>query len=549
VAQSAINSTDVGGAEPYWAEYGYDALGNRVSLVDHGVSGSPSTVTTTYQHGHGGASAHQVTSVMSSAEGSPLSEVAFEYDDAGNRVAATSGAETNSYAWDVEGELVADDDYEYVYDASGSRVVRSGADGLTVYLPGGQEITIEGTTVSATRYYSFAGSTVAVRSGKGLGGVTSLVSDRDGSVVAAVPNTVWTATSVERVYADPFGGVRGASDAGVPGDRRFLGGTLDAASGLTLLGARYYDAALGRFISVDPLLNLGVPGHFNAYSYAYGNPMTFSDPSGLEPAGEKIGLGKNGGGGAGKKPPSTSWAALAACSDFWCQQGWHFSTGWRAVLGVGKGLGELLWTASTVKVVVEDVIPMISDWDGYWARKNEQLQADVDFWSGPDPVGELGNSLWNSVVDAWQNDPGMLVGEGVAAVGSAAIPGGLAIKGLSAANKVGNAARAASTGGALGGFEQGAAKVPTAWGQPVPNRNAGGIRWTDPQNQGNGVRIDHGVPGSPFPSQQVDHVVVRSAGNILGPDGSAISGALRNNPQAHIPLVDWLEWTTWNSPK
>jgi RHS repeat-associated protein len=452
VAQSAITSTDVGGAEPYWAEYGYDALGNRVSLVERAVGGSPSTVTTTYQHGAGGASPHQVTSVMSSVEGSPLSDVAFEYDDAGNRVAATSGAETHSYAWDVEGELVADGDYEYVYDASGSRIVRSGADGVTVYLPGGQEITIEGTAVSATRYYSFAGSTVAVRSGKGLGGVTSLVSDRDGSVVAAVPNTVWTTSSVERVYADPFGGIRGGSDAGVPGDRRFLGATLDADSGLTLLGARYYDAALGRFISVDPLLNLGVPSHFNAYSYAYGNPMTFSDPTGMEPAGEKIGLGKNSGGGGGKKPPSTSWAALAACSDFWCQQGWHFSTSVRSAIGVVKGLGGLVWEASTVKVVVEDVIPMISDWDGYWARYNEQLQADVDFWSGPDPVGELGNAIWSSLSGAWQNDPGMLIGEGVAFGGTAVIPGVLPIKVVSAANKVGNAvttaARACSFTGA-----------------------------------------------------------------------------------------------------
>jgi RHS repeat-associated protein len=412
--------------------------------------GSPSTVTTTYQHGTGGASPHQVTSVMSSAEGSPLADVAFEYDDAGNRVTATSGAETNSYDWDVEGELVADDDYEYVYDASGSRIVRSGADGLTVYLPGGQEITIEGATVSATRYYSFAGSTVAVRSGKGLGGVTSLVSDRDGSVVAAVPNTVWTSTSVERVYPDPFGGIRGGSDAGVPGDRRFLGATLDADSGLTLLGARYYDAALGRFISVDPLLDLGVPGHFNAYSYAYNNPMTFSDPSGMEPAGEKIGLGKKPG-TAGTPPPSTSWAALAACSDFWCQQGWHWSTSTQVLGGLAENIGQLVWSTVAPPGAVEGItnlVDMISDWDGFWARQEEERQAQLDFWSGPDPWGEAWNSFWAPIANDWVNNPGHALGGTIATVGTFAVPGGGLIKGASVAAKGAKAATVAAHAGA-----------------------------------------------------------------------------------------------------
>ena len=37
-------------------------------------------------------------------------------------------------------------------------------------------------------------------------------------------------------------------------------------------------------------------------------------------------------------------------------------------------------------------------------------------------------------------------------------------------------------------------------------------------------------------------------GRILGPDGKPIVGSLRDNPQAHIPLSDWLQWNTWNTP-
>ena len=105
---------------------------------------------------------------------------------------------------------------------------------------------------------------------------------------------------------------------------------------------------------------------------------------------------------------------------------------------------------------------------------------------------------------------------------------------------------AAETG--LGPLEQGAAKVPSEWGPGAANSKGVGTRWTDPANQGNGVRIDQGSPSSGFPSQQVDHVVVRSGGNILGPDGKPIVGSLSENPQAHIPLSDWLNWSSWNAP-
>jgi len=52
----------------------------------------------------------------------------------------------------------------------------------------------------------------------------------------------------------------------------------DAESGLMLLGYRYYDASIGRFITRDPA-RYGD----NWYAYCGKNPLVMTDPSGLDP--------------------------------------------------------------------------------------------------------------------------------------------------------------------------------------------------------------------------------------------------------------------------
>jgi hypothetical protein len=51
------------------------------------------------------------------------------------------------------------------------------------------------------------------------------------------------------------------------------------------MGARTYNPALGRFMSVDPLFE-AFPGQ-SAYSYAFNSPLSWSDPSGMAPEKEK----------------------------------------------------------------------------------------------------------------------------------------------------------------------------------------------------------------------------------------------------------------------
>jgi len=82
-----------------------------------------------------------------------------------------------------------------------------------------------------------------------------------------------------------------------PDDKRFLGKPVDTPTGLTHIGAREYDPGLGRFLSVDPLMDLSNGQTLNGYAYSANNPTTFSDPTGLEL--EQFGGGGFSGGGSG----------------------------------------------------------------------------------------------------------------------------------------------------------------------------------------------------------------------------------------------------------
>src|SRR5262249_34532879 len=65
-----------------------------------------------------------------------------------------------------------------------------------------------------------------------------------------------------------------------PGDRGFVGGTADSATGLTNLGLREYNPTTASFISPDPLISAYDPQDLNSYAYSADDPSTNSDPSG-----------------------------------------------------------------------------------------------------------------------------------------------------------------------------------------------------------------------------------------------------------------------------
>ena len=77
----------------------------------------------------------------------------------------------------------------------------------------------------------------------------------------------------------PFGETR--TDGNLDTDHLFTGQILDESSGLAFYNARYYDPAIGRFITPDSIVPNPLNGQdYNRYTYVRNNPIKYNDPTG-----------------------------------------------------------------------------------------------------------------------------------------------------------------------------------------------------------------------------------------------------------------------------
>ncbi|MGW0703226.1 polymorphic toxin-type HINT domain-containing protein [Streptomyces sp. NPDC002867] len=285
--QAAPGANPLGGPAPYWKSYVTDAIGNRTSETVHDTGLNPvQNITRTYTYGGAGAlgdGPHQVTKVVENTPtGDRLST--YEYDATGNTTKRTIGGDAQVLEWTDTGKLAKAKEADgsettYLYDSGGNRVQRKDPTGTTVYLPGMElKLSADGTKKEATRYYSHAGQTVAVRMNDNK--VSFIASDHHGTGELAIDAAIG---AVSQRRFDPYGVERGEATGSWPGEKGYVGGTIDKSTGLTRLGAREYDAVIGKFISVDPLIDYTQPQQINGYSYANNTPVTLADPSGEMP--------------------------------------------------------------------------------------------------------------------------------------------------------------------------------------------------------------------------------------------------------------------------
>ncbi|WP_052681815.1 polymorphic toxin-type HINT domain-containing protein [Saccharothrix sp. ST-888] len=293
----------VGGPAPYWQTYGYDATGNRKSLVQHDVTGDtgkdvttsqafgsgPNTSTSAPNTGGGTGGPHALlTSSVKSAAGTKVTS--YQYDVAGNTTGITDTAGTTTLTWNGEDKLDSlaksgqSQSTSYLYDVDGSQLIRRDPGKTTLNL-GSDELTLDTSSgsMSDVRYYPSPGGLTITRVTAATGGGKLVYQASDPHGTNSVQIDTDAAETPTRRPTDPFGNPRGTQpDASTwAGDKGFVGGTKDDATGLTNLGAREYDPAHGRFINPDPLLAEFDPQQWNGYAYSDNSPVDKTDPSGL----------------------------------------------------------------------------------------------------------------------------------------------------------------------------------------------------------------------------------------------------------------------------
>ncbi|WP_316359645.1 RHS repeat-associated core domain-containing protein [Candidatus Neptunichlamydia sp. REUL1] len=205
----------------------------------------------------------------------------YEYDSVGNLVQKNSPGKKVFYSYDPAGKLVSYDDgasqVEFEYDGLGHRVSKTVNGEKTHFINDPisplSRVLVEITPDGETKKYSYGLSRAAQKTEEGS---SYFLYSHPGKSVSHLVNHDGTVTELEY---DPFGVPHSGTSQVSYG---FNGEERDEETGLIYLRHRYYDPAIGRFISPDSFLgNLKKTQTLNPYAFALNNPLTYIDPDGL----------------------------------------------------------------------------------------------------------------------------------------------------------------------------------------------------------------------------------------------------------------------------
>jgi RHS repeat-associated protein len=281
--------------------YAVDGIGNRIAKTD-----LPANITSTYTYDP----LYQLAQVVRSGQTTET----YSHDPAGNRLSDVTGA---TYSYNASNYLVSAGGTTFGYDANGSVLSKVDSSGTTGYswdyenrlasltLPGGAVVSfrydpmgrrISKTLGSNVRVYVYDGEDIIEEvDGSGLviarythgldvdeplasvenGANYYFAADGLGSITSATDSTGSVLTSFGY---DAFGKLQ-VTGPNLVSPFRFTGRDFDSETGSYFYRARYYDPAMGRFLSEDPIQ---FAGGDNFYSYVHNSPTNLYDPTGLK---------------------------------------------------------------------------------------------------------------------------------------------------------------------------------------------------------------------------------------------------------------------------
>jgi RHS repeat-associated protein len=211
----------------------------------------------------------------------PQTRTKYGYDNNGNAASKTDSTGTTNYSWDFENRLnsvilpASGGTVSFKYDPFGRRIYKSSSTATSVYAYDGDNLIEETNAAGAVvaRYSQglnideplamLRSSATSFYHADGLGSVISLSN---------------AAGAVAQTYTFDSFGKQTASTGSLTNPFQYTGRESDLETGLYYYRARYYDPAIGRFQSEDPVRS---PIRTNRYRYVSNNSPNRIDSSGM----------------------------------------------------------------------------------------------------------------------------------------------------------------------------------------------------------------------------------------------------------------------------
>lgn len=271
------------GSEEYETVYSYnDADGNYTALLQEEVKTIEGDSDTTAN----GLASSPLDLTSAASEDSGVETTVYIYDANGNQITKKTDDKTETYTYDGLNQLIGFTDGEtvasYAYNVDGLRIKKT-VDDKTIHhvWDGSQQIiadVVDNEFYEANCYLRGTNLVATYNYQNGVkSGYTYYTQNAHGDVVNLTDET----GAVTKSYTyDAFGVEQNIDDAD-DNAFRYCGEYYDSESGTIYLRARYYDPAIGRFISRDSVTGKNAdPLSLNLYTYCHNNPVYFYDPSG-----------------------------------------------------------------------------------------------------------------------------------------------------------------------------------------------------------------------------------------------------------------------------
>jgi len=241
--------------------YTYNAAHNRISMTASGTL----SFSTSYTY-------NLINQLLTETKSSVTTT--YTYDNNGNQITQSTPLLVNTFSYNGLNQLlsanVGGTSATYAYDSAGFRVSKTVGGVVTKHVWDGNKVSIE----------LNASNTVTA---KYIRGLDLLASENSGVRVYFLYNAhgdvvqlTNTGGTITKTYEYDAFGVEKNPNPSDTNPFRYCCAYYDKETGNYYLFARYYNPALGRFLSEDPI-GYGL----NWYTYANNNPVMFIDPTGM----------------------------------------------------------------------------------------------------------------------------------------------------------------------------------------------------------------------------------------------------------------------------